>query len=112
MRAILLAILLVFLFSATVAAEDSAIVFDGTFKATSITDSYVYWAWRAAVSNREEVARDVRLKIQLIDGSGFELDHRTARVHVGPLQVGIFTGTGMLKKDMWEKVSGANFTIE
>lgn len=112
MKKLLAAMLMVLLLTVASHADESVVVFDGSYKLVESSAGYVHWAWRATVSNRTDVAQDVSLKVQLLDSSGFELDKRMERVHIGPVKVGTFTGTGMMKKDLWEKVSGASFTTE
>ncbi len=112
MKRLVWSAVLVALLAGSLAAEESVVVFDGSYKLVNRGSDHVYWAWKATVSNREDVARDLRLKVQLIDSSGFELGRKFQKIHIGPVQVGTFTGHGMMKNELWEKVAGANFTVE
>lgn len=110
--AALLALVLVPALAGGLAAEEPVVVFDGSYKVVSLGDDNVQWTWKATVSNHEEVARTLRVRVHLLDANGFEIAHRIEKVHVGPNDTGTVTGHGRLKRELWDKVEGANYTLE
>jgi hypothetical protein len=114
MRLMALMVALLLLMSGAALAFDPVSIKDTDYRMLGVSRSgkTVLWAWKVKLSNDTETPQDVKLTVQLVDSSDYELAKNSARVHLDMWETKSLTGQGRVQRDLWEKVSKANYLLE
>jgi len=96
------------------AGQDDVTIKDGSYEMLGISPkgTNVTWGWKVRLSNDVPERHSVLLTVQLLDGSGYEVDKATKRVRLDSWETKTVTGQRKLHSDLWEKVTRASYTLE
>jgi len=83
-----------------------------TLAGVSPKGANVTWAYKVKLSNDVGERQKVTLTVQLLDSSGYELDHATKKVTLDMWESKEVTGKGKMHCDLWDKVVSANYKVE
>jgi hypothetical protein len=116
MRSVLFVVvlLLTMLVATTGSAFDPVSVRNAEYKLAKVSakNANVTWSWKVVLSNDTDTGQEVKLKVQLLDFSDFEIDHVQKKVHLDMWETKTVSGQHKLPKDLWDKVVKANYVLE
>lgn len=82
------------------------------YKLLSERGRYVTWTWKVTLSNDVGEPHKVKLTVQLLDFSGYEVAADAKTVKLEMWETKTLTGKRRLERDLWEKVVKADYRLE
>jgi hypothetical protein len=80
--------------------------------ATSPTGRNITWGWRVKLSNDTGEPCKVKLTVQLLDFSGYELGHASKSVRLDMWETKEVTGQKEMRRTVWDQVNRADYKLE